>query len=134
MKQNIFIALCAVGSLGLIWLIATSENGAVRPAAAPVVHVETVRVENGVQIIHVVARGGYTPSDVTVKAGIPTKLEIETSGTYDCSLSFTIPAMRLRKMLPATGVTVIALPLEPAGTSLLGICSMGMYSLQVQFN
>jgi plastocyanin domain-containing protein len=103
------------------------------PSSAPI-GIETVRVEDGIQFIRVVARGGYTPSDISARAGIPTKLEIETKGTYDCSAAFTIPSMQLRKMLPPTGITVIDLPKEPAGTSLLALCAMGMYSLQIQFN
>lgn len=134
MQQNIFIALCAIGGVGLIWLIATSDSGSRVPPVAPQPITETVRMENGVQIIHVFARGGYTPNDVSALAGIPSKLEIETKGTYDCSAAFTIPSMGVRKMLPATGLTIIDLPIEPKGTSLLALCGMGMYSLQIQFN
>lgn len=134
MQQKIYIALCAIGVFGLIWLIVSTDGGARIPAAPPRPSVESVRMENGVQVIHVVARGGYTPNEVNAKAGIPTKLEVETRGTYDCSASFTIPSLGVRKMLPATGITVFDLPAVPAGRSLTALCSMGMYSLEIQFN
>ncbi|OGZ04858.1 MAG: hypothetical protein A2845_05190 [Candidatus Lloydbacteria bacterium RIFCSPHIGHO2_01_FULL_49_22] len=134
MQQKIYIALCTIGIFGLIWLIVSTDGGARIPADPSRPSVETVRVENGVQVIHVIARGGYTPNEVIAKAGTPTKLEVETKGTYDCSAAFTIPSLGVRKMLPATGVTVFDLPLLPVGSSITALCSMGMYSLQIQFN
>jgi plastocyanin domain-containing protein len=94
---------------------------------------DAVRTENDVQIIHVLARGGYTPSQITAKAGVPTRLEIETKGTYDCSAAFVIPQLSYQKMLPSSGVTTLDLGVRSSGSSLTGLCAMGMYSLQIRF-
>lgn len=92
-----------------------------------------VREENGVQIIRVLARGGYSPKTLTAKADIPTRLELETKGTYDCSSAFTIPALSYEKQLPPTGVTDVEIGVQKAGSTLLATCSMGMYSFTVNF-
>lgn len=94
---------------------------------------DSVREENGVQIIRVLARGGYTPSQVTAKAGMPTRLEVETKGTYDCSAAFVIPQLSYQNMLPSTGITTIDLGVRDAGSSLTGLCAMGMYGVQMRF-
>lgn len=135
MQQKILITLCIVGTIGLIWLASSIKNNeAVANTSGTQTIVDPVRIENGVQIIHVIARGGYTPNKIVAKAGMPTKLEMETKGAYDCSASFTIPSLGYKKMLPATGVTTIDLPTQAAGSSLRGLCVMGMYSLNMQFN
>lgn len=135
MSQNTLTSLSILAAGGLIWFAIVSGNHSkdVAPPTAEAV-VQSVRIENGVQIIHVLARGGYNPKQVTAKGGIPTKLEVETKGTYDCSSAFTIPSMGYKKMLPPTGITSIDLPSQPAGSSLLALCGMGMYSLGIQFN
>lgn len=92
-----------------------------------------VREENGMQIIRVLARGGYSPKTLTAKAGIPTRLELETRGTYDCSSAFTIPALSYEKQLPPTGVTDVEIGTYEKGSELLATCSMGMYSFTVNF-
>ena len=95
---------------------------------------QNIREENGVQIIHVLARGGYTANRISAQAGKTTKLEIETKGTYDCSSSFTIPSLGYRTQLPATGKTLVDIPSQEKGTKLTAACSMGMYSFDVMFN
>lgn len=94
---------------------------------------EAVRMVDGVQYITVNALGGYSPSIVTAKAGIPTKLEMNTKGTYDCSSSFGIPALGITKQLPPSGVTTFDLPAQEQGSKLVGTCSMGMYSFEMLF-
>ncbi len=94
---------------------------------------DSVREENGIQIIRVLAKGGYSPKNITGKAGIPTKLELETRGTYDCSSAFTIPSLKYRTQLPPTGVTDVEIGTYEKGSELLATCSMGMYSFTVNF-
>lgn len=135
MQQRILIGLCIVGTAGLIWLASSAKNDqAVASGNVAQIAVAPVRIENGTQFIHVVARGGYTPNVVIAKAGIPTKLEMETKGVYDCSASFTIPSLGYKQILSPTGVTTIDIPTQAPGSSLRGLCAMGMYSLNMQFN
>ena len=137
MTQKILITLCVVGALALLGLTLWSGNKT-QPASlvtsntAPAV--ATVRTEEGVQIIHILARGGYKPSLVEAKAGTPTRLEVETRGTYDCSAAFTIPSLSVKKMLPATGTTLVDTPAQGSGATIHALCAMGMYTLDLHFN
>jgi len=75
-----------------------------------------------------VADNGYTPQRVRAPAGTPVKINLTTSGTYSCSRAFTIPALNISKLLPATGTETLEIPAQKAGTRLQFVCSMGMYS------
>lgn len=89
---------------------------------------------NNTQIIRIIAHGGYSPRQISAKAGVPMRIEMETKGTYDCSSVFVIPSLKYQKRLPPTGVTVIDVPAQKSGSSLTGLCGMGMYSFEIEFN
>jgi len=115
-------------SLGLIYIAVNIEgNTTSRPASQAVV------VENGIQYINVFARSGYSPRQIKAKANMPTVLQMETKGTYDCTTAFTIPQLSYRTYLPATGITKIDIPKDKTIGSLTGTCSMGMYYFTVNF-
>lgn len=97
------------------------------------VQVPVITEENGRQIINILARGGYHPGQVEARSGQPTTLRLHTQNTYDCSVAFTIPALKINQMLPLNGETNIELPAQEPGTTLLGTCSMGMYNLKITF-
>lgn len=90
-------------------------------------------ITDGKQIVEIQAKGGYTPRVTTAKAGIPTVIQVETSGTFDCSSSLTIPAIGYSQHLPASGTTTIEIPAQNANAVVQGICSMGMYSFSIKF-
>lgn len=92
-----------------------------------------VTIENGVQIIDISAKGGYYPRRVEAQAGVPTKIRVTTRGTFDCSAALTIPAIGYSGNLPLSGSTDIDVPPQEPGTTLRGLCSMGMYSFAVDF-
>ncbi len=94
---------------------------------------EKVEIRDGVQYVTVNAKGGYFPRVSNAKAGIPTKLLVKTSGTYDCSASLVIKSINYQKILPQNGVTEIDIGTPGAGKPLQGVCGMGMYSFQVNF-
>lgn len=93
-----------------------------------------VITESGKQIIEITAKGGYTPRVTTASSGVPTVIRVKTQGTFDCSSSLVIPSMNIRKTLPQNGETDIEIPAQQAGSSLQGLCSMGMYSFTVNFS
>jgi plastocyanin domain-containing protein len=93
-----------------------------------------VYVENGIQYIDIAARGGYTPNLTNAKGNQETVLRITTKNTFDCSSAFFIPQLNITKNLPQSGVTEINLGKVVSGTKLVGTCSMGMYSLSINFN
>ena len=95
---------------------------------------QNIEIRDGVQYITINARGGYFPRVSTAKAGIPTKLIVKTSGTYDCSAALRINSIGFRQILPQTGDTEIDIGTPKAGEPLQGICAMGMYYFSVNFN
>jgi plastocyanin domain-containing protein len=91
-----------------------------------------VRVENGVQIIDLTAKGGYAPNKTIAKAGLPTKLEVATDGTFDCSSNILIPSLSYTQQLPSSGTTEVDLGTPQVGL-LQGTCGMGMYRFEIDF-
>ena len=89
--------------------------------------------ENGIQIIEIAAKGGYSPYETTAKALLPTILRFVTDDTFDCSSSVIIPDLRIRKRLPLSGKTDIQLPTIPENTTVTVYCGMGMYYFNLNF-
>lgn len=89
-----------------------------------------VSMVDGKQVIEIRAKGGYLPRVTTAKAGIPTTLRVNTSGTFDCSSAIRIPSLKVSKNLPANGVTDIDLGTLSSG-KVDGNCSMGMYPFTI---
>lgn len=125
MKEKIILVSSVFISLALIFF-ALSWGGEQSSG-------DVVREENGVQIISVLARGGYSPGEIVAKAGVPTRLDVATKGTYDCSSALVIPSLDYQKFLPSTGVTSIDIPAQSSGAKINGLCSMGMYSFEIVF-
>ena len=95
---------------------------------------DNVSMVDGQQVIEITAKGGYLPKKTLAKAGVPTVLQINTKGTFDCSSAISIPSLGYRKNLPPSAQTLIDIPIQESGATLTGICAMGMYSFTVQFN
>ena len=93
-----------------------------------------VSVVDEKQVITIVAKGGYSPKVTTAKAGMPTVLEVNTNGTFDCSSALTIPSLGYRNYLPPSGKTAIDIPPQEVGATVRGLCAMGMYNFTVNFN
>ena len=96
--------------------------------------VSNVSIVDGTQVITIKAKGGYWPKVTTAKAGIPTVIRMDTKGTFDCTAALTIPSLGYQKNLPPSGETLIPAPPQNPGTTVRGICAMGMYSFAVNFN
>jgi len=122
--------LVVIAVVLLIFLGFVISGGSKNPDSSQAV--QNVAVKDGVQYVMINARGGYLPNITTAQAGIPTKLIMKTTGTFDCSSALTIPELGLRKMLPQTGETEIDLGIRKAG-KLQGLCSMGMYNFEINF-
>lgn len=93
-----------------------------------------VSIVEGKQVIEINAKGGYAPRVTFAKANTPTVINVQTNGTFDCSSALTIPAIGYRTMLPSSGKTPIEIPPQQPGTTIKGVCSMGMYNFAVNFN
>lgn len=94
--------------------------------------INNVSIIDGVQIIEIQAKGGYTPRKSVAKANIPTILRFNTKGTFDCSSAVRIPSMNISQVLPQSGVTDIDLGTQKIGI-LEGSCGMGMYPFEIEF-
>ena len=71
---------------------------------------------------------GYTPDNLTVKAGSQVTLRIVNNGGGGCTQALTIPKLKIQKIVPLGNSDIITFtaPNEP-GTQLAFMCSMGMF-------
>jgi len=90
-------------------------------------------VENGRQVISIMARGGYSPGDSFAPANVPSIIRVVTKSTFDCSRALVLPSLNVQKILPATGTIDFEIPAQKQGVQFYGICSMGMYSFRITF-
>lgn len=121
------------GGIGLLGSIYTLQN--FYEAAKLSLSSKTPRVagaqaqeKGGVQEVSIqVGSAGYTPNNITIKRGVPTRLILSTNGTGGCARAFTIPSLRLSKILPPSGTETIEFTPTKNGP-LVFSCSMGMYT------
>ena len=86
------------------------------------------RDRQGVQEVRIdVSSNGYSPQHITLKKSVPARLILTTNGTNGCARAFTIPSLRLQKILPVTGTETLEFTPTKAGP-LVFTCSMGMYT------
>lgn len=125
---SIAIALVLIGGAVIISKKTSwgSSNGELNSGTATIV--------GGKQFIEIDAKGGYSPRITTAQADIPTIIKMNTRGTFDCSAALVIPSIGYRKNLPPSGTTEIELPPQKSGTTIQGLCAMGMYNFSIKFN
>jgi plastocyanin domain-containing protein len=134
-KITVYLFLIVIGIILFLFYKGVSTKSSENKIEQTEVLGESKQVEaEGVQYLDITAKGGYAPAVIKAKAGMETILRIKTSSTFDCSSAFSIPKLNIRKNLPPTGSTEIALGVQTVGTKLLGTCSMGMYSFNMIFN
>lgn len=124
MKPTVITIIFAIVLIGGAVLLTsgTSDNGSGN----------NVKIVDGKQIIDLRAKGGYSPRISVAKAGMPTILKVNTSGTFDCSSAIRIPSMNVSQHLVPTGSTEIDLGSPKVGI-LQGNCGMGMYPFEIDF-
>lgn len=128
MKATVISIIAAVALIGgAVLLTRGNAQGDTTSVAA-----NNVSVVDGRQIIEIKAKGGYLPRKSLAKAGVPTILRFDTSGTFDCSSSVRIPSMNISQALPPEGSTDIDIG-SPQVATLQGTCGMGMYPFEVMF-
>lgn len=69
----------------------------------------------------------YVPSAKSVQSGTPVRLRLVTNKTFGCSRAFTIPSLKISRILPETGEEIIEFTPSSSGV-LKYTCSMGMYT------
>ncbi len=91
-------------------------------AAGPV----STTITGGVQgLTTFQAADGYSPGNVTIYAGIPTRWTIQSSTVATCAASLVVPKLGIQTLLHV-GDNTFELPAQKAGTIDYS-CSMGMY-------
>ena len=122
-----FLVLMALitlnGGLGLIGSIYTLQNFLEASKVDAV-----VTVNNNLQEVTInVQSYGYSPTNINLKKGVPTKLTLKSLNVQGCARAFTIPKMGISKILPVNGTeTITFVPLQTG--PLVFSCSMGMYT------
>jgi plastocyanin domain-containing protein len=131
MRKSIALVALSVLSIGAVgFLFSKTEKGTITSNVQN--QSRNVNEKDGIQYIHINARGGYMPKMSIAKAGIPTKLIVKTENTYDCSAALVIRSINYQKILSPTGEEIVDLGSPKAGR-LNGTCGMGMYSFGIEF-
>lgn len=128
MKIIIIVLAIAVGVSGII--IFAGKGGFSSQEKTQ----NSISIDNGTQVINMTARGGYSPRKTIAQANMPTVIRVNTEGTFDCSSALRIPKLGYAEQLPSSGVTDIVVPPQKSGSVVRGLCAMGMYSFEIQFN
>ncbi len=82
-------------------------------------------VKGGVQEVSMaVTRSGYSPSNITIKAGVPVRWKIDGTSAAGCTSIMTIPSLNISQAL-RSGENVIEFTAPNKG-QLAFMCSMGM--------
>jgi plastocyanin domain-containing protein len=128
------LALGAALILGVAVILATNRHASPSPIASnDSVEVKATNNPGNEQELEITAKGGYTPRTARAKAGEPLLLKIKTDGTFDCSAQLRIPGIGWSQNLPPTGEALVQVPAQRAGTTLAGVCSMGMLNFKITF-
>jgi plastocyanin domain-containing protein len=131
MKATIISILVAVVMIGGVLMLTAGNKDAAR---AGVQNENNVTIVDGKQVITIRAKGDYSPNITIAKADIPTVIKMATQATFDCTAALTIPTLGITKNLPPTGETEIEVPPQKAGTTVRGLCAMGMKNFSINFN
>ena len=129
-KLFLFFMLGFVAVIIVVFIALGSSPGQNSTTAADVLPTTV----DGRQLIQIIVQSGYSPRVINAKANVASTLRMSTNNSYGCDTAFTIPKLGVRQMLPASGDTDIAIAAQAPGTSLVGTCSMGMYSFTMNFN
>ena len=95
---------------------------------------QNVEIRDGIQYVKIDAKGGYLPKVSVAQSGIPTRLILNTEGTYDCSSVVVIKSLNYQKVLPPDGETEVDIGVGKVGETLQGLCGMGMYNFKIKYN
>lgn len=71
--------------------------------------------------------GGYSPNQITVRAGSAVTLKLVNGGGGGCAASFTIPSLGIRKVVQVGSTETIAFTAPSNPGQVQFMCSMGMY-------
>ena len=79
----------------------------------------------GVQEIHVIVKGGYSPELIAARAGVPLRIHFRREETAPCSEEIVFPDFGIRRHLPPFETTVVEIPAPKPGRYVFA-CGMDM--------
>jgi len=82
-------------------------------------------LDDGVQVVRVTVRGGYSPDVIEVTAGTPVRLLFDRQESGDCSSRVVFPDFKVNQSLPAFETTAVEFVPEQAGDYRFA-CGMNM--------
>ena len=83
------------------------------------------KLGDGVQIIKITVKGGYSPAVVQVASGVPVHMLFDRQESGDCSSRVVIPDFRVNQTLPAFETTTVQFTPDVPGEHEFA-CGMGM--------
>jgi len=84
--------------------------------------------KEGIQNIDLnITSRGYSPSEITVKKGVPVKLNLKSRDAFSCASAFRIPSLGVVKNLQPNGTDTVEFTPQNVG-KISFTCSMGMYT------
>ncbi|MEO6508742.1 MAG: sulfite exporter TauE/SafE family protein [Patescibacteria group bacterium] len=90
----------------------------------PVVNAQTITIDSD----------GYTPNNISVKAGSPVTLNIKNKGGVGCTQTFTIPKFGIQKVVSIGQSDTIQFTAPKEKGDLAFMCGMGMIRGNIQVN
>ena len=84
-------------------------------------------LEDGVQVVKVSVRGGYSPDLVEVRTGLPVRMLFDRQESGDCSSRVVMPDFKVNQLLPAYATTAVEFTPRDAGEFRFA-CGMNMIS------
>jgi Cu+-exporting ATPase len=103
----------------------TDQHGCCSDVATDATPVAVATVTDGVQVVDITVKGGYSPAAVRVLPGMPVRLVLDRQEDSSCSERLLLPDLNLDVALPAFQRTTIELPALTEGAHTF-TCGMGM--------
>lgn len=86
---------------------------------------QVAQASGGTQVVNIQVLGGYDPSTVRVRPGLPVRLVFERRESAGCSEEVVLPDLGIRRFLPPFERTTVELTPQKPG-SYEFTCGMGM--------
>jgi Cu+-exporting ATPase len=84
-------------------------------------------IEDGVQLVRVGVKGGYSPDLIEVRVGVPVRMLFDRQEAGDCSSRVVMPDFKINELLPAYATTAVEFVPREEGDFRFA-CGMNMIS------
>ena len=92
MVTEVIVVIASVALIGFLWWFFFGPKQASR-----------ADVRNGVQEVDIVVKGGFSPDLITVRRGVPLRLNFDRQESGDCTSRVVFADFNASKSLPAFG-------------------------------